>query len=177
MGSEYRPELWHDAYAMLGTAAAALIGLLFVVTSLHLNEIVNSPVYRLRARNNSFYLLTLLVEATLILIPQPTAILGAELTAILLFLMQMHLRNLYKYRFRNKEMGKVGGFQTNTSYRFIASDFIGVVGGASLLTFSNSNWGMDMITASYVIFLGSIIMNAWNIMLVVGQAEQMTKEK
>jgi hypothetical protein len=60
MGDGYRPELWHDAYVMLGTAAAALMGLLFVVTSLHLNEIVNSPVYRLQARNNSFYLLMLL---------------------------------------------------------------------------------------------------------------------
>jgi hypothetical protein len=68
MGNRFHPELWRDAYVMLGTAAAALIGLLFVVTSLHLDEIANNPVYRIRARNNRFYLLTLLVEATLILI-------------------------------------------------------------------------------------------------------------
>jgi len=36
MENVYQPELWRDAYVMLGTAAAALIGLLFVVTSLHL---------------------------------------------------------------------------------------------------------------------------------------------
>jgi hypothetical protein len=64
---------------MLGTAAAALIGLLFVATSLHLDEIMKNSVYRIRARNNSFYLLMLLLEATLIPIPQPMAILGAEL--------------------------------------------------------------------------------------------------
>ena len=59
MENVYQPELWRDAYVMLGTAAAALIGLLFVVTSLHLEEIVNNPAYRIRARNNMFYLMVL----------------------------------------------------------------------------------------------------------------------
>jgi modulator of FtsH protease len=170
MGTTYQPELWRDAYVMLGTAAAALIGLLFVATSLHLDEVVNNPIYRIRARNNSFYLLTLLVEATLILIPQPMVVLGAELIAVTLALLLWHVRNLYAFWYSSKDRGKGGGFQTYTAFRFVASDLIGIAGGICL--FERSNWGLYLITASYVLFLGSIIMNAWNIMLGVGQAEK-----
>ena len=53
-------EPWRDLYVMLGTTSAALIGLLYVVTSLHLDEIVNNPGYRRRARSNSFYLIVTL---------------------------------------------------------------------------------------------------------------------
>jgi hypothetical protein len=82
MENAYQPELWRDLYVMLGTSSAALIGLLFVVTSLHLNEVVNKPVFRTRAYNQTLYLLILVVEAVLILLPQPAAILGPELVAM-----------------------------------------------------------------------------------------------
>ena len=69
---------WHDLYVMLGTSSAALIGLLFVATSLHLGEVVSNPAFRVRAYNVTLYLLTLLVEAVVILVPQPVPFLGAE---------------------------------------------------------------------------------------------------
>ena len=78
MENAYQPELWRDLYVMLGTSAAALIGLLFVVTSLHLDEIMNNQVYRTRSRNTTLHLLALLVESVLILAkPQPVAVLCA----------------------------------------------------------------------------------------------------
>lgn len=174
MGNGYQPELWRDAYVMLGTAAAALIGLLFVATSLHLNEIVNNPVYRIRARNNLFYLFTMVVEATLILSPQPMAFLGAELTAIALLLIQYHLRNLYKFRFKNRNVGNRGGFSIHTSRRLIASDLLCIAGGACMVKLSN--WGMYLIAVSYIVFLGTIILSAWNILLGIGQADNTTSE-
>ena len=39
-------EAWRDLYVMLGTSAAALIGLLFVATSLHLTEITAPAAQR-----------------------------------------------------------------------------------------------------------------------------------
>ena len=110
MENAYQPELWRDAFVMLGTAAAALIGLFFVVMSLHLDEIANNPVYRVRARNNTFYLLVMVVEATLILIPQPMAVLGVELIAVNLSLLLLHLRNFYTFAYKSKEVGNRGGF-------------------------------------------------------------------
>jgi hypothetical protein len=38
-----------------------------------------------------------------------------------------------------------------------------------------TNWGLYLMTASYVIFLGSVILNAWKMLLGVGQTEKMTK--
>lgn len=173
MENAYQPELWRDAYVMLGTAAAALIGLFFVVMSLHLDEIANNPAYRIRARNNTFYLLVMVVEATLILIPQPMAVLGVELIAINLSLLLLHLRNFYTFAYKSKEVGNRGGFQAYTSLRFITSDILGIAGGAYLVELSNC--GLYLMTASYIIFLGSVVFNAWLIMLGVGQAGRTTK--
>ena len=75
-------DAWHDLYAMLGTSSAALIGLLFIATSLHLGEVVSNPGFRVRSYNQTLYLLTLLVEAVLILVPQPVPFLGAELMVL-----------------------------------------------------------------------------------------------
>lgn len=161
---------WRDLYIMLGTSAGALIGLLFVVTSLHLDEIINNPAYRLRARNNMYYLLLLLAQAGLILTPQPIAWLGAELGLTALFLFQFHLRNGYKFRIKHKESGDRGGFSSLAAARFLTSDLLGVAGGGYLI--AQSRLGLYLIAASYFLFLASVIINAWTIMLQVGQAEE-----
>jgi len=173
MGNAHQPELWRDVYVMLGTSVATLVGLLFVVTSLHLDEIINNAVYRVRARNNMFYLLSLLVEATVILIPQPMSVLGAELIAINLILLQFHLRNVYKFHYKNRDMGIRGGFSVYAGISFIVSDLLGIGGGAFLVEWSN--WGLYLVTASYVTLLISVALNAWAIMLGVGQSEKRTK--
>src|SRR6185437_11602415 len=79
MENLYQLEAWRDAFVMLGTSAAALIGLLFVVISFHLDEVTQNLVLRIRVRNNLVYLFVLVAEATLLLIPQPTSALGFEL--------------------------------------------------------------------------------------------------
>jgi hypothetical protein len=167
METAYQPELWRDLYVMLGATAGALIGLLFIVTSLHLDDIVNNPVYRIRARNNSFYLLTLVIEAALILTPQSMPVLGAELTIIGLFMLTLHLRNIYSFYLRDKATGHRGGFSIFGALRFVASNLLATIAGLCLM----AGWhgGLYVITASYLLFLVSITMNAWAIMLGVGE--------
>ena len=75
METAYQPELWRDLFVVLGSSSAALIGLLFIATSLHLDEIVSNPVLRRRAYNNTRYLLIVFVEAALLLLPQPILVL------------------------------------------------------------------------------------------------------
>jgi len=67
---------------MLGTSSAALIGLLFAATSLHLAEIANEEIYRLRAQYTTLILLSTLVQSTAILMPQPMKIFVIELLVI-----------------------------------------------------------------------------------------------
>jgi hypothetical protein len=173
METAYQPELWRDLYVMLGTSSAALIGLLFVVTSLHLDEIVNNLVYRTRARSNSLYLIITLVEAALILTPQPMATLGLELTAINLIGLLLNARNLYLYFYKNYRVGNRGGMRVYRASTFTLGFLLGIAGGAFLI--QGSNLGMYFVTASYVLLLVGVALNAWSIMLGVGEAE--TPEK
>ena len=69
MENPHQPELWQNAFVVLGSSSAALIGLLFIATSLHLKKVVNNPVLYGRAYNQTRYLLIILVEALLVLIP------------------------------------------------------------------------------------------------------------
>ena len=76
------PSSWNELYLMLGSSSAALIGLLFVATSLHLAEIANEEIYRLRAQYTMLILCSTLIQGTAVLIPQPIAVLGVELLAV-----------------------------------------------------------------------------------------------
>ena len=170
----YSPEQWHDLYVVLGTSSAALIGLLFVATSLHLNEIVNNQIYRIRSRNITLLLIVMLVQAITILTPQPTSALGAELVALNLCGLWPPMSLTYQVFFRNGKIGKRDGFSIYRAINIQASYLLGIAGGAVLV--KQSNWGMYLVTASYASLLVSAIWNARLIMLGVGQAEKAKKE-
>jgi hypothetical protein len=171
----YRPELWRDLYVMLGTSSAALLGLLFVVTSLHLDEIVSNPVYRTRARVNSIFLLVTLVEAALVLTPQPMELLGLELIIVNLFGWSFPLRNTYRYHIRNRALGQVGGLSVYRAVTFHACFAAAVAGGAALM--QGASFGLYLVAASYIALLVAVAMNAWSIMLGIGQDENLAKER
>lgn len=169
MDSAHQIEQWRDLYVMLGTSSAALIGLLFVVMSLHLDAIVKNPVFHTRAHNITLHLLTTLVEAALILTPQPTAILGAELVALNLFGLQLPLRFVYAYFYKNPEIGNRGNYSIYRGCINIGAYVFGIAGGASLIL--HSNWGLYLVTFSYVAFLVSGVLNAWTIMFGIAQTK------
>jgi len=168
MGSANQPELWHDLLVVLGSSAAALIGLLFIATSLHLKEIVNNPILQRRAFNNTCYLLLILVETLLVLIPQPMVILGAELIALNLLGLWLPVRFVSTF-FRNKEAYRLAGGQIHRAAIFIASFLIGIAGGVILT--QRLNWGVYLVVVSCIIFLVRVVFTAWSIMIFVGTLE------
>jgi hypothetical protein len=171
MGSPYQPELWRDLYVMLGTSAAALLGLLFVATSLHLSDIANNPVLRRRANHRTVYLLILLVQAVVVLLPQSMVPLGSELIAINLFGLIFPLSNIYKFYFGGgKNSGDRDDWAILRAIRYIAAFLFGIAGGATLIKLAL--WGMYMVTVSYVGLLVLVVLNAWSIMFMVGQKEK-----
>jgi hypothetical protein len=174
MEAAHELESWRDLYVMLGTSSAALLGLLYVVTSLHLDEIVNNPVYRNRARSNSLYLIVTLVEATLILTPQPTVVLGLELAAVNLFGLSVNARNTYRI-LQNRNVSKRGGMTLYRAFTFMLGFLLGVAGGACL--FGHIHSGLYLVTASYIMLLVAVALNAWSIMLGVGEKDETTKAK
>jgi len=167
MANAYQPELWHDLYVMLGTSSAALIGLLFVVMSIHHGEIKKNPVFYIRAHNITLHLLTTLVEAALILTPQPMVILGVELVALNLFGLRLPAIFVYRYFYKNRKAGSRASYSIYRGMINIGAYLAGIAGGAFLIEMSN--WGLYLVTASFVTFLVSGILNAWTIMFGNGE--------
>ena len=62
---------WHDYFIVVGGGAAALTGLVFVAMTLHLEDIVNDPVHRHRAR-------TILAGLTAVFIRCSLALMGGQ---------------------------------------------------------------------------------------------------
>ncbi|MDE2228265.1 MAG: hypothetical protein KGL11_04395 [Alphaproteobacteria bacterium] len=166
-------EAWHDLYVMLGSSAAALIGLLFVATSLHLDDIIANQVYRHRARNIALHLLALLVQATAILAPQPMTLLGLEICAVNLLGLSIPITFTHRAFIRDRELGRRGGSVLSIAIAYMAGYLTGVVGGAAL--FFGAGWGLYLVTAAFVDFLVSVIVNAWAVMLGLRSPEEMRK--
>jgi hypothetical protein len=166
-------ELWHDLYVMFGTSSAALLGLLYVVTSLHLDEIINNLVYRVRARSNSIFLIITLAEAVAVLTPQPIWLLGLELIALNLLGWWFPIMNSYRFLYRERDLSRRGGMIVLRALAFHACFLLGLAGAVAVAT--GAAWGLNLISVSYMSVLAAVAMNGWSIMLGVGMSEASAK--
>ena len=69
MDAAYEPDAWHDFGVALVGGSAALLGLLFVVVSIHLQVVVDDPVLRRRAEIMLGLLATTFAASAALLIP------------------------------------------------------------------------------------------------------------
>lgn len=179
METIFHSELWRDLYVMLGTAAGALVGLLFVVMSLHLEK-VDNPAYNLRmimegARNNTYHLLNVLVMATLVLMPQPLTVLGAELLAINLFGLRLPLIITYKYCIKPVTVTSRSDFPYVLILTIITGYVLGIVGGAALIR--SEEWGLYPVTLCCITLIVRSVLTAWKFMFGPKRADAEVKEK
>jgi hypothetical protein len=158
METAYQPELWRDLYVMLGTSSTALLGFLFVATSLHLEEIVKNPPFQRRARSNSYNLIFTLVEAAIVLTPQPPAVLAGARTLVNLAMLWLPIRNSYLFLYKNRETGRHGGWILSRAVVFLVASILGVAGGA--LLFWLPYWGLYLFTAGHVLMLVTVALNS-----------------
>ena len=85
MDAAYEPEAWHDFGVALVGGSAALLGLLFVVVSIHLRVVVADPVLRRRAEIMLGLLATTFAASAALVVPgQSRQALGVELMPIAL---------------------------------------------------------------------------------------------
>ena len=162
------PSSWNEVYLMLGSSSAALIGLLFVATSLHLAEISNEEIYRLRAQYTMLVLLSALVQSIAVLTPQPITVLGLELLAVSLWGLFFPITLLSKTI--KIPRSRRGGFSVRRAGVFIAAYLVGSIGAGAVVT--GCEWGMYGVSASYTILLTISIWNGWMIMQGVGRSER-----
>jgi hypothetical protein len=148
---------WHDFYILVGTAAATLIGLLFVGVSLHVNFLRRNEARELLflgglTFNSFFYVL---LFAFFFLIPEQTSgALGAEL-----FLLGTlgFVSDFIQFRqTRNKIEG----------WRFalpLASLVVVVL--IALSVFAGQTGGFIVLVAVMVVLLASASRNAWDFLI------------
>jgi hypothetical protein len=178
MQSTYRPELWHDVFVMIGTSAGALVGLLFIVISLHIGRISASADHNMRAiidgaRYNTIHLLTVLIEAVVVLAPQPPALVGAELIALNVFGMRGPVMFTRKYAGKQITISPRGGFPTGLLLTIAAAYLLGVAGGVAVL--GQADWSLYLVAASCVIKIVRSVLTAW--MLMFGMVQSQATEQ
>src|SRR5262245_23123452 len=168
-------DAWRDLYVMLGTSAAALIGLLFIATSIHLGEVVSNPGFRVRSYNQTVYLLILTVEAVLILVPQPVPFLGAELMVLNLVGLWIFIGTYYTFFYKHRDNSYRGGMKTSRAIPFGAAYLLGIAGGTALT--QDSHWGMYLVTVSYNTLLVTVVLGTWSIMLGIEQRQLAAEQR
>lgn len=95
----YEPQSWQNFYVMVGGAAAALTGLLFVAMSIHAKEIIAHPLLSNRALGTLISLLTQLALAGAVLAPgQSTLAIGIEVELAALFFLVFTGRSVGRLR-------------------------------------------------------------------------------
>lgn len=159
---------WGELYLMLGTSSAALLGLLFVAASLHLREIVNDEIYKTRAHYTMLLLFATLVQAAIVLTPQPIRAAGSELLILNAWCVWIPIRLLFRaFKFGRS---KRGGFSPYRAMFFTVGYALGIGGAVAIML--GVQEGLYVVTASYVWSLMATIGNAWNIMLGLGRTEK-----
>jgi hypothetical protein len=168
-------DAWRDLYVMLGTSSAALIGLLFVAMSIHLGDVVSNPGFRVRSYNQTLYLLTLLVEAVLVLTPQPVPFLGAELVVLNVVGLWFPISTSYTFLYKHRDNSYRGGMKMSRAIPFSVAYLLGIAGGIALI--QGSHWGMYVVTISYTTLLVTVVLGTWSIMLGLEQKELAVEQR
>ena len=92
MNAANDPAAWQNFYIMIGTANAAITGLLFVALSLHLREILAHPLFKPRAIVVLVVLTLQIVMSAIVLAPQPRVLMGAEILVLNVAFIALNLR-------------------------------------------------------------------------------------
>jgi hypothetical protein len=163
MENAYRPEEWHELYVMLGGAAAALAGLLFVAASIHLNEISKVPFLRMFARNSTIGMMVLVLNAAAVLVPQKPILLASELSLLDFLGIAMPLNFLIRHSHKTPLGRKL------RSTAVCIANLLGVVGAVSLIT--QFGGGMYVVTFSYLVLLCLHVSGSWVLLTNVYRVE------
>ena len=167
MDSTFKPELWHDLFIMIGTAAGSLVGLLFIVMSLHIDRISKRTDVNIRATidgayYNTIHLLLVLAEAAVVLTPQPLSFIGAELIVINIFGLRGPVAFSYRYWGKHIAISHQSDFPLALILTIAAAYLLGIAGGVA--AFKLLDWSLYLVAASCVVKIVRSVLTAWMLM-------------
>jgi hypothetical protein len=151
---------WQSFYVMVGGAAAALTGLIFVAVSLHTRSVMDSALHRDRAWSSVILLMSQLFIAMAVLVPaQPTALVGVEVDVVAAFWVY---RTLWDIRALGPALRGLDRPRVHWQVEWLA--WMGwvvalVAGGVSLTV--ESAFGFPLLAVAMVGMFGFGIWSAW----------------
>ena len=161
MEAAYEPAARQNLYIALCGASAALTGLLFISTSLHVEGVMRVPFLRLRASANTALSTTLIIEAAVMLLPQSHSTIGLELFVLNVLTAAFDHGRISVARIRGKLHARKPPI--GRSIWIWTSSLLGIAGGLSL--WFRVGGGFYVITAHYLLAVGFVVMSAWSLMV------------
>ena len=160
----YDPAAWHDFFVMLGGAAAALTGLVFVALSLHLDRVAADPFHRFRAGVSVAGLSSVVFVSGFVLVPaQPHQAVGIEVILVSAFFIWL---NLAGGRHRAPLLAGQGRPPTRLLYG-LAVTIVYTIAGIAL--FFGSGAGFLILGAALANTMAVSIKTAWDLMIQLRQ--------
>jgi hypothetical protein len=156
--------LWHDYFMTVGGGAAALTGLVFVAMTLHLDEIINNPVHRHRARSILAGLTAVFIRCALVLMGgQSSQAVAVELIAVLVVVEAILYRSisLAARDADNRVLLRAIG-----SFACLVLEQIGAV-----ILFSGASWGLYVVALGMMSSFIFMVTGAWLLLVGVGLQE------
>jgi hypothetical protein len=162
MSQSYGLELWRDLFVMLGSSATALLGLLFVVLTIHLQTVKEDLDFRLRTRNNSYHLLNVFILSALTLAPVPVMFFGIGVALVCLYGLRLPIVVTW-YLYRQDEADRAHKPLWLGSVITVATAYaLGIAGGIALL--AGSNHGFALIATTCVVLMVRAVLSSWALM-------------
>ena len=157
----YEPALWHDYFAVVGTGAAALTGLVFVAMTLHLEEVTGDPVHRHRARTILTGLTAVFIRCALVLMGgQNAQAIAVEIIGVLL-VVEAILYNSIRQAARSADSGVL--WRTIGSFACLVLEQIGAV-----ILFSGNPAGLYLVGLGMMSSFIFMVTGAWLLLVGVG---------
>ena len=148
---------WHDFAVMLGGAAAALTGLVFVAVSIQLRTVAASPVLRRRATSSLLFLFTIVAGSAAILAPQSPRAVGVEFLFLVLIGLFAGRPGLLDARKQTNRMDKfLLAIRTPAGILYFLAD-------VSLV--AERGYGMYVAAPCMVVALGITVGSAWVVLV------------
>ncbi len=154
---------WRPFFLMVAGASASLAGLLFVALSLHLRHITTSPLYRYRARLSLLSMMSVLVIASLVLIPRQTAF-ALGLKEIVPIVIQAIIVVAGVVELRRTGHPDRRPYITRTAVAGVVV-LVGSVGDALVL--NGRSIGLEILALCCLLFLVWMVFNAWALVIVL----------
>src|SRR5438270_5748683 len=159
---------WHDFYIVAGTAAATLVGLLFVGLSLHLRAVLSRSEVRSLARVTLANFGVVLLVSLFIVIPQGAASASPELI----------VTGAYSFVIVLPSLVSAGRSGTRTlrmtqlvmRFGFSALCYAGVIAAGALVGGHAFEAAFNALVAVTIVLLVVSLRNSWDILVGVGEA-------